>query len=176
MNSEIDFYEVLDIDSDAEENTIRSAYRKKTLTCHPDKHPNDPKAIELFHVLTQALLTLTNPSVRKKYNLKWKKLRAKKRKLFEFTWSARITSKLQNCKKHNNKSKKTLFNYNPKICPLSTITISAPVIVPRNDKHKKPENLTKRWGSYQKIHPMTMNDFPSEEEDDDNPINIKIVH
>ena len=67
-------------------------------------------------------------------------------------------------------------NYNPKICPLSTITIPAPVIVPRNDKHKKPENLTKRWGIYQKIHPMTMNDFPSEEEDDDDPINIKIVH
>ena len=171
MNSEIDFYEVLDIDSDAEENTIRSAYRKKTLTCHPDKHPNDPKAIELFHVLTQALLTLTNPSLRKKYNLKWKKLRAKKRKLFEFTWSARITSKIQTCKKHY--KAKTLFNY-PKICPMSTITISAPIVT-KNDK--KPDNVTQnKWRNYPKIHPMTMNDFPSEEEDDDNPIKIKIVH
>ena len=172
MNSKIDFYEVLDVDSDAEENTIRSAYRKKTLTCHPDKHPNDPKAIELFHVLNLALLTLTNPSARNKYNLKWKKLRAQKRKLFEFTWSARITSKIQSFNKKY-KAKKTLFNY-PKICPMNTITISAPVRVTKKDK--KTDNVTQKWGNFQKIHPMTMNDFPSEEEDDDNPINIKIVH
>lgn len=43
---------------------IKKAYRKKALYCHPDKNPNNPKANELFHKLSQALEILTDISAR----------------------------------------------------------------------------------------------------------------
>lgn len=43
---------------------IKKAYRKKALHCHPDKNPNNPKANELFHKLSQALEILTDISAR----------------------------------------------------------------------------------------------------------------
>lgn len=46
---------------------IRKSYRKKALTCHPDKNP-DPKAAELFHKLQDALQILTDLSARNAYD------------------------------------------------------------------------------------------------------------
>lgn len=43
---------------------IKKAYRKKALTCHPDKNPNNPKAAELFHELSKALEILTDEKAR----------------------------------------------------------------------------------------------------------------
>ena len=45
---------ILGIDANASEATIKKAFRKKALSCHPDKHPNDPKAVETFVQLCQA--------------------------------------------------------------------------------------------------------------------------
>ena len=51
-------------------------YRKKALSCHPDKNPNDEQAGDTFHQLTEALTILTNPKSRKSYDnlLKSRKL------------------------------------------------------------------------------------------------------
>ena len=45
---------ILGIDVNASEAAIKKAFRKKALSCHPDKHPNDPKAVETFVQLCQA--------------------------------------------------------------------------------------------------------------------------
>ena len=47
---------------------FKKAYRKKVLTCHPDKNPNNPKANELFHQITTAYTVLVDPESRKNYD------------------------------------------------------------------------------------------------------------
>ena len=43
-------------------------YRKKALDCHPDKNPNNPKANELFHQITEAYNVLTDIEARNAYD------------------------------------------------------------------------------------------------------------
>ncbi|XP_047028203.1 dnaJ homolog subfamily C member 17 [Helicoverpa zea] len=71
---DVDLYAVLDVPITATESEIKKAYRKKALQCHPDKNPDDPKAAETFHALSQALEILTDVSARAAYD---KVLRAK---------------------------------------------------------------------------------------------------
>ena len=52
----LDLYELLGVEVTSDAKTIKKAYRKKALTCHPDKNPDDKKAIELFHQLSGKLL------------------------------------------------------------------------------------------------------------------------
>ena len=47
------FYQILGVDSNADEVTIKKAYRKKVLLCHPDKCPENPNAVEMFHMITK---------------------------------------------------------------------------------------------------------------------------
>uniref|UniRef100_A0A3P8RLE0 DnaJ (Hsp40) homolog, subfamily C, member 17 n=1 Tax=Amphiprion percula TaxID=161767 RepID=A0A3P8RLE0_AMPPE len=47
---------------------IKKAYRQKALTCHPDKNPDNPKAAELFHQLSQALEVLADAAARAAYD------------------------------------------------------------------------------------------------------------
>ena len=53
-----DLYALFDITSDTSEKEIKSAYRKKALTCHPDKNPDNPKAAEIFQQLQDVSETL----------------------------------------------------------------------------------------------------------------------
>ncbi|KAJ8720255.1 hypothetical protein PYW07_012298 [Mythimna separata] len=71
---DVDLYAVLDVPITATESEIKKAYRKKALKCHPDKNPDDPKAAETFHALSQALEILCDVSARAAYD---KVLRAK---------------------------------------------------------------------------------------------------
>lgn len=63
-----DLYGLLDIQVNANEQEIRKAYRKKALTCHPDKNPDNPKAAERFHLLSKALEILSNISAKAAYD------------------------------------------------------------------------------------------------------------
>ena len=65
-----DLYELFGVANDADEATIKTAYRKKALVCHPDKNPDDPQATENFRHLTEALTILIDPNARKSYDLK----------------------------------------------------------------------------------------------------------
>ena len=63
-----DLYELFGVANDADEATIKKAYRKKALSCHPDKNPNDPRAAELFLQLSDALWVLTEEQAREAYD------------------------------------------------------------------------------------------------------------
>ena len=54
MNNYEKAREILGVNSDAIEADIKTAFRKKALSCHPDKHPNDPQAAEIFLQISQA--------------------------------------------------------------------------------------------------------------------------
>ncbi|KYN02990.1 DnaJ like protein subfamily C member 17 [Cyphomyrmex costatus] len=47
---------------------IKKAYRKKALTCHPDKNPDNPRAAELFQELSRVLEILTDTNARVTYD------------------------------------------------------------------------------------------------------------
>jgi len=61
---------------------IQKSYRRKALTCHPDKHNDDPVKVALFLQITQALDILTDTAKRAAYDGKHKarKLRAKRKR------------------------------------------------------------------------------------------------
>uniref|UniRef100_A0A1B6DJR7 DnaJ homolog subfamily C member 17 n=1 Tax=Clastoptera arizonana TaxID=38151 RepID=A0A1B6DJR7_9HEMI len=64
----LDLYGLLDILQDATVKEVKTAYRRKALSCHPDKNPDNPKAAELFHQLTGALEILLDESARAAYD------------------------------------------------------------------------------------------------------------
>ncbi|PNF23592.1 DnaJ subfamily C member 17, partial [Cryptotermes secundus] len=90
---DVDLYELLGILSTAATQEVKKAYRKKALSCHPDKNPDNPKAAELFHQLSKALEILTDESARAAYDrvlnakkaakLRHRELDSKRRKLKE---------------------------------------------------------------------------------------------
>jgi len=63
-----DYYEVLGINRDAEQEEIKKAYRKLTRQHHPDKNPDDPQAAEKFKELTEAYKVLSDPHKRAQYD------------------------------------------------------------------------------------------------------------
>ena len=48
----VDLYKLFSVEPDANVASIKKAYRKALLTCHPDKNPNDKKAAMKFRVKT----------------------------------------------------------------------------------------------------------------------------
>ena len=62
-----DFYDILDISSDADENEIRTAYLEAVKTFHPDRNPS-PAAENMFKLVTQAYEVLGDPQKRKEYD------------------------------------------------------------------------------------------------------------
>ncbi|KAK2587395.1 hypothetical protein KPH14_003110 [Odynerus spinipes] len=68
----MDIYEkslkIIGVEASATVEEVKKAYRKKALSCHPDKHPDNPRAAELFHELSGALEILTDLSARAAYD------------------------------------------------------------------------------------------------------------
>lgn len=65
---DLDLYLLLEVASDADVKVIKKAYRKKALSCHPDKNPDKPEIVALFHQLSAALEVLSDESARKAYD------------------------------------------------------------------------------------------------------------
>ncbi len=63
-----DFYDLLGVTRDADEKTIKSAYRRLARECHPDVNPNDPGAEERFKSLSEAYHVLSDPQRRAAYD------------------------------------------------------------------------------------------------------------
>ncbi len=63
-----DYYEVLGVDRNADENDIKKSYRKLAVQYHPDKNPGDGEAEEQFKEITEAYEVLSDDTKRARYD------------------------------------------------------------------------------------------------------------
>ncbi len=63
-----DYYEVLEVDRNANEADIKKAYRKLAIKYHPDKNPDDHTAEDKFKEAAEAYEVLSNPDKKAKYD------------------------------------------------------------------------------------------------------------
>lgn len=63
-----DYYEVLGVSKDADEKTIKKAYRKVALKYHPDRNPDDKEAEEKFKEAAEAYEVLSDPNKKARYD------------------------------------------------------------------------------------------------------------
>ncbi|TAQ87757.1 hypothetical protein B7494_g3920 [Chlorociboria aeruginascens] len=63
-----DYYKILEIEKDADDNQIKKAYRKAAIVHHPDKNPDDEHAAERFKDIGEAYETLSDPEKRARYD------------------------------------------------------------------------------------------------------------
>lgn len=63
-----DYYEILGVSPDADEKTIKQAYRKLARQHHPDVNPGNKEAEEKFKTINEAYQALSNAEQRKKYD------------------------------------------------------------------------------------------------------------
>ena len=64
----MDYYKILGIPQQADDNQIKQAYRKLAKKYHPDLNPDNPAAEAKFKDIVEAYETLSDPSKRKKYD------------------------------------------------------------------------------------------------------------
>jgi len=63
-----DYYEVLGVNRDADEETIKKAYRRLAMKFHPDRNPDNPRAEEEFKEAKEAYEVLTDSGKRAAYD------------------------------------------------------------------------------------------------------------
>ena len=63
-----DYYEVLDVNRDADAEEIKKAYRKLAIQFHPDKNPDNKEAEDKFKEATEAYEVLRDPEKRQQYD------------------------------------------------------------------------------------------------------------
>src|SRR6266853_364377 len=63
-----DYYEVLGVNRDADEEVIKKAHRRLAMKHHPDRNPDNPKAEELFKEAKEAYEILTDANKRAAYD------------------------------------------------------------------------------------------------------------
>ncbi len=66
--SKRDYYEVLGVNKSADEKTLKSAFRKAAMGCHPDRHPDDPDAEAKFKEVNEAYGILSDAEKRAAYD------------------------------------------------------------------------------------------------------------
>ncbi len=66
----MDYYNILGVSEQAEEEQIKQAYRRLAKKYHPDLNPNDSEAEEKFKNVVEAYETLGDTDKRKEYDLK----------------------------------------------------------------------------------------------------------
>ena len=63
-----DFYEILGVEKNAEQDVIKKAYRKIALKFHPDRNPDNPEAEDKFKAAAEAYEVLSDADKRARYD------------------------------------------------------------------------------------------------------------
>ncbi len=66
--SKRDYYEVLGVSRTANDQELKTAYRRLAVKYHPDKNPNDASAEEMFKEAAEAYSVLSNTEQRQRYD------------------------------------------------------------------------------------------------------------
>ncbi len=65
---DIDYYELLECDRDADDRTLKSSYRRLAMQFHPDRNPGDHEAEARFKAISEAYDCLKDPQKRAAYD------------------------------------------------------------------------------------------------------------
>jgi molecular chaperone DnaJ len=68
MPDTIDYYELLEVERTADDKTIKSAYRRIAMQCHPDKNPGCKDSEAKFKAVSRAYECLKDPQKRAAYD------------------------------------------------------------------------------------------------------------
>ncbi len=68
MTTASDYYEVLQVSPNADEEVIQAAYRRLAMKWHPDRNPGDPFAVSQMKLLNEAFGVLSNSTKRREYD------------------------------------------------------------------------------------------------------------
>ena len=66
--TKVDYYEVLSVSRDANDQELKTAYRKLAMQYHPDRNPNNPEAEEKFKECGEAYSVLSDADKRAAYD------------------------------------------------------------------------------------------------------------
>ena len=66
--TKVDFYEVLQVSREANDQELKASYRKLAMQYHPDRNPNNPEAEEKFKECSEAYAVLSDPEKRAAYD------------------------------------------------------------------------------------------------------------
>jgi molecular chaperone DnaJ len=66
--TKVDFYEVLQVSRDANDQELKSSYRRLAMQYHPDRNPNNPEAEEKFKECSEAYQILSDAEKRAAYD------------------------------------------------------------------------------------------------------------
>ena len=67
-STNIDFYELLEVERTADDKTIKSSYRRIAMQCHPDKNPGCKDSEAKFKAVSAAYSCLSDPQKRAAYD------------------------------------------------------------------------------------------------------------
>jgi curved DNA-binding protein CbpA len=67
-----DYYEILQVSPNADEEVIQAAYKRLAFKWHPDRRPGDPAAPERMKLLNAAYAVLSDPQKRRAYDVRRK--------------------------------------------------------------------------------------------------------
>ena len=70
MAAKRDYYEVLGVAKNADEKTIKKAYRKLAKKYHPDTNAGNPDAEKKFKEVTEAYSVLSDPKISSAFPVK----------------------------------------------------------------------------------------------------------